>query len=232
MRSGFFYFQRRLNRRTFLRFAAFSAVVLLLTLTFRATVQMLPILESLAVTRVSNAINSIVSEAVDEAIDNGEISYDDLISFEKDREGRITAVYSNMAAFNRLQSNILDIILARIDQVSSRELSIPVGSLSGSVLLAGRGPRISVRMESVGSSSANFENAFTSAGINQTKHQIVLNIDVAVSILLPGFSTATNVSNAVTVAETVIVGSVPDTYTYFSSTPESYVSDAKDYILN
>ena len=122
--------------------------------------------------------------------------------------------------------------LARIDQVSTRELSIPVGSLSGSVLLAGRGPRISVRMESVGSSSANFENAFTSAGINQTKHQIVLNIDVAVSILLPGFSTATTVSNAVTVAETVIVGSVPDTYTYFSSTPESYESDAKDYILN
>ena len=65
MRSGFFYFQRRLNRRTFLRFAAFSAVVLLLTLTFRATVQMRPILESLAVTRVSNAINSIVSVAVE-----------------------------------------------------------------------------------------------------------------------------------------------------------------------
>ena len=103
---------------------------------------------------------------------------------------------------------------------------------SGSVLLAGRGPSISVRMESVGSSSAWFENEFTSAGINQTKHQIVLNIDVAVSILLPGFSTATVVSNAVTVAETVIVGSVPDTYTYFSTTPSSYENDAKDYVLN
>ena len=84
----------------------------------------------------------------------------------------------------------------------------------------------------MGSSSANFENAFTTAGINQTKHQIVLNIDVTVSILLPGFSTATTVSNAVTVAETVIVGSVPDTYTYFSSNPESVVTDVKDYVLN
>ena len=203
-----------------------------MTLTFRATVQMRPILESLAVTRVSNAINSIVSEAVDEAIDNGEINYDDLISFEKDREGRITAVYSNMAAFNRLQSKILDIILKRVDQVSARDLSIPVGTLTGSTLLAGRGPRISVRMESVGSSSATFENEFTSAGINQTKHKIVLKIDVSASILLPGFSTAVVVSNNVTVAETVIVGSVPDTYTYFSTTPSSYESDAKDYILN
>ncbi len=193
---------------------------------------MQPILERLAATRVSNAVNRIVSEAVEEGIESGEFSYDSLITFEKDNEGRITALYSNMAAFNRLQSKILDIILARIDQVSARELSIPIGSLTGSVLLAGRGPSISVRMESVGSSSAWFENEFASAGINQTKHQIVLNIDVAVSILLPGFSTDTVVSNAVTVAETVIVGSGPDTYTYFSTTPSSYENDAKDYVLN
>lgn len=229
---NFFYYRRRITRRTLWSVLAFSIVALLLTIMLFATTQMRPLLTSLATTRVSNTVNRIVSEAVDEAIESGNISYSDLITFEKDKDGRITAIYSNMAAFNRLQSKILDIILARIDQVSARELSIPLGSLTGSVLLAGRGPRISVRMESVGSSSARFENEFTSAGINQTKHQIVLNIDVAVSILLPGFSAATTVSNAVTVAETVIVGSVPDTYTYFSSTPENYVSDAKDYILN
>ena len=221
-----------MSRRTILGVLAFSLMTLVLTLMIFATTQMRPILVSLATTRVSNMVNRIVSEAVDEAIEGGNIRYSDLITFEKDNNGQITAIYSNMAAFNRLQSKILDIILARIDQVSARELSIPVGSLTGSVLLAGRGPRISVRMESVGSSSANFENEFASAGINQTKHQIVLNIDVSVSILLPGFSTATTVSNAVTVAETVIVGAVPDTYTYFSSTPESYENDAKDYILN
>ena len=227
---GFFYYRRRRTRRTLLGILALSAVVMLLTAMIFATTQMRPLLASLATTRVSNMVNRIVSEAVDEAIENGNISYSDLISFEKDNAGQITAIYSNMAAFNRLQSKILDIILARIDQVSARELSIPVGSLTGSVLLAGRGPRISVRMESVGSSSASFENEFTSAGINQTKHQIVLNIDVAVSILLPGFSTATTVSNAVTVAETIILGSVPETYTYFNST--SAISDAKDYVLN
>ena len=231
MRSDFIHFRRQLNRWKIFRLFLFSVIVLVLMLAFRATAQMRPILESLAVTRVSNAINAIVSEAVDEAIGNGEISYDDLISFEKDNEGRITAVYSNMAAFNRLQSKILDIILERVDQVSARDLSIPVGTLTGSTLLAGRGPRISVRMESVGSSSASFENEFISAGINQTKHQIVLQVDVSVSILLPSFSTAVVVPNAVTVAETVIVGSVPDTYTYFSTTPSNYESDAKDYIF-
>jgi len=232
MRPGFFHYRRRMDRRFLARALLFALTALVLTLVIFATSQLRPLLESLATTRVSNTVNRIVSEAVNEAIANGEISYEQLISFEKDNEGKITAVHSNMAACNRLQSEILDIILARIDQVSARELSIPIGTLSGSTLLAGRGPRISVRMESVGSSTAKFENEFIDAGINQTKHQIVLNIEVYVSILLPGFTTVTRVSNAVTVAETVIVGTVPDTYTYFSSAPETYMEDAKDYILN
>ena len=232
MGPGFFYYRRRWDRHVLRRTLALLSVAALLTAALLATRQLRPLLTSLATTRVSNTVNRIVSEAVTEAIDSGELRYDRLISFEKDAEGRVTAVHSDMAAFNRLQSAILDIILTRVDQVSARELSIPVGTLTGSALLAGRGPRISVRMESVGSSSAWFENDFASAGINQTKHQIVLNIDVVVSILLPGFTTATKVSNAVTVAETIIVGSVPETYTYFSTAPDTYEEDLKDYILN
>ena len=232
MRPGFFYYRRRMDRRVLARLLLFVGMTLVLATAVYATAQLRPLLESMATTRVSNTVNRIVFEAVNVAIESGEITYDQLISFEKDTDGKITAVHSNMAACNRLQVEILDIILARIDQVSARELSIPVGSLTGSALLAGRGPRIKVRMESVGSSSARFENEFSSAGINQTNHRIVLHIDVSVAILLPGFTTATEVSNAVTVAETVIVGTVPDTYTYFSTTPSTYEEDVKDYILN
>ena len=232
MRPGFFYYRRRLDRRALIRVLSLLLAVSLLALTLTATARMRPLLESLATTRVSNTVNRIIFEAVNEAIQNGDISYERLISLEKDNEGKITAVHSNMAAFNRLQAQILDIILAKIDQVSARELSIPIGTLTGSALLAGRGPRIRVRMESVGSSTARFNNRFESAGINQTKHQIILEVEVSVAILLPGFTTATKVSTAVTVAETVIVGAVPDTYTYFSTTPDTYEEDLKDYILN
>ena len=204
----------------------------LIAVLFIAATQMRPLLESMATTRVSNTVTRIVSEAVYEAIEKGELQYDGLVSFEKDTEGHITAVQSNMAAFNHLQAEILDTVLTRISQVPTGDLSIPIGSLTGSTLLAGRGPRITVRMESVGSSEANFRNAFTSAGINQTKHQIILTVDVSVSVLLPGFRTATKVSNSFIVAETVIVGTVPDTYTYFSTDPDTYEEDLKDYILN
>lgn len=232
MGPGFFYRRRRLDRRMLVRALALSVVVGVLTLVITAAVQMRPLLASLATTKVSNTVTRIVSEAVYQAIEDGEIRYDGLVTFEKDETGQITAVRSNMATFNHLQADILDTILTRIDQVSARELSIPVGTLTGFSLLAGRGPRISVRMESVGSSEANFHNEFVSAGINQTKHQIILTVDVSVSILLPGFTTATKVSNSFIVAETVIVGSVPDTYTYFATEPDTYLEDTKDYILN
>ena len=232
MGPGFFYRRRRLDRRMLVRALALSVVVGVLTLVITAAVQMRPLLASLATTKVSNTVTRIVSEAVYQAIEDGEIRYDGLVTFEKDETGQITAVRSNMAAFNHLQADIVDTILTRIDQVSARELSIPVGTLTGFSLLAGRGPRISVRMESVGSSEANFHNEFVSAGINQTKHQIILTVDVSVSILLPGFTTATKVSNSFIVAETVIVGSVPDTYTYFATEPDTYLEDTKDYILN
>ena len=232
MRPGFFYYRRRINRRALARLLIVFAMAGVLALAFIATAQMKPLLASLATTKVSNTVTRIVSEAVYEAIETGEIQYDGLVSFEKDNDGKITAVRSNMAAFNHLQAEILDTVLTRIDQVSTRELSIPIGTLTGSSLLAGRGPRITVRMESVGSSEANFSNEFVSAGINQTKHQIILTVDVYVSILLPGFTTATKVSNSFIVAETVIVGTVPDSYTYFSTDPNTYEEDLKDYILN
>ena len=228
---GYRYYRRPLTRRAAARLLLTLALLALIGMLAVAGTQMKQLLTKLAVTRVTNTVNRIVTQAVNETIDSGEIRYDDLISFEKDNEGKITAVKSNMPEFNRLQSKILNVILERISEVSTRDLSIPLGSLTGASLLAGRGPLISVRMQSVGSSTAHLENRFVSAGINQTKHQIFLDVDVSVAILLPGFSTATQVSNAFTVAETVIVGTVPETYTYFSSA-EPLEQDAKEYVLN
>ena len=197
-----------------------------------AVLHMKPILTNLAAASVSNTVNRIVVTAVYDAVSAGEADYDDLVHLEKDQSGHVAAVRSDMAAFNRLQSRIADSILQRLSEVSTRELEIPVGTLTGSSLLAGRGPCIRIRMHAVGSTTAKLRNAFTAAGINQTKHQILLDVTVQMSILLPGFRTSTQVSNEITVAETIIIGSVPDTYTYFSTTPEETEQYAEDYILN
>ena len=205
--------------------AAISALVIVGSFHLRT------LLENLAVTRVSNSVGRVVNAAVSDAINNGDIRYDKLITFQKDQSGAITALQSNMAEFNRLQAAITEDILQRLGQMSETRLTIPVGTLLGTALLAGRGPRLTVKMETVGSCTAHFENAFDHAGINQTTHSIMLCVDVSVSILLPGQRTSTKVSNAYSVAETVIVGAVPGSYTYFDS-GNDIREDAFDYAMN
>ena len=191
-----------------------------------------PVMTSMATARVSNMVNRIVSAAVNEAVENGQIDYGNFVIFDKDDTGHITALRSNVAEVNRMQGQIADEILHRLSEISTSELEIPLGTLTGSALLAGRGPSLFVRMQAVGSASATFRNQFTSAGINQTRHQIFLDVDVYMSILLPGMKTSLKVSNEIAVAETVIVGGVPDTYTYFSTQPDETAQYAEDYIMN
>ena len=191
-----------------------------------------PVMTSMATARVSNMVNRIVSAAVNEAVENGQIDYGNFVIFDKDDTGHITALRSNVAEVNRMQGQIADEILHRLSEISTSELEIPLGTLTGSALLAGRGPSLFVRMQAVGSASAAFRNQFTAAGINQTRHQIFLDVDVYMSILLPGMKTSLKVSNEIAVAETVIVGGVPDTYTYFSTQPDETAQYAEDYIMN
>lgn len=229
-----------MGRLRYLRFTGRQRVLiwltviftLLLALTVAVVLHMKPVVVDLATARTSNAVNRIVVAAVNDAVDSGRIDYEQLVDFDKDADGHVTALRSNMAAFNRLQASIADDILQRMAEVSSTDLAIPIGTLTGSPLLAGRGPCLRVRMQSVGTATARFDNQFSSAGINQTRHRIILDVDVHVSILLPGLTTYTKVSNEISVAETVIVGGVPQTYTYFSTTEDKIEDYADEYIMN
>lgn len=225
------YMRRGMTRRERGALVLLAVCAALVALTVVGLHRLEPLLTSLATARVSNAVTRVVNSSVDETLYASGVDYDRLISLEKDNDGRITAVKSNMAEFNRLQSAVLADVLQKLSEVSTREVGIPLGSLTGSPLLSGRGPLLRVRMQSVGSSSAHFENEFTASGINQTRHEITLVVDVYVSILLPGYVTATRVTNRYSVAETVIVGSVPDTYTYFD-TQQDMSNTAEDFIMN
>lgn len=209
----------------------FFLAVILTTLAIVAMTHLRAMLGSLAVTRVSNLVGSVVTEAVSNAVNSGDIQYNNLITLEKNTSGGIAAMQSNMAEFNRLQAAITQDILDRLGGMSDIDLSIPAGTLTGSALLAGRGPAFTVRLQTTGSCSARFENQFSHAGINQTTHSILLYVDVSMSILLPGFRTSASVSNSFSVAETIIVGDVPDTYTYFDS-GNGIEEDAYEYAIN
>ena len=208
----------------------FLLVALLLFLA-AASLYLKDVSTAIAVSDASDAVTVSINNAIADIMRDGDYSADYFVTFEKSEAGEITAISSNMARINALSAKILDRIVGATD-THMLTVNIPVGNLTGVSILMGRGPKVPVKIITMTSSRVEFNNSIVTAGINQTKHQIILEVEVSVAILLPGFTTATKVSTAVTVAETVIVGAVPDTYTYFSTTPDTYEEDLKDYILN
>ncbi len=196
------------------RLRLFFAVVLIfltvLSLLFRQLLA--PVADELMAAQVNNEASDAVNVAIDEQIAAGELSYDKLVTIEKDALGNVTAIRSNMTEINRLKTGILFRIDEQLEGFSVEQLGVPAGSIFLPELFSGRGPKIPVRVLAVRASDANFRNEFSSAGINQTLHRIMLDIRVDVTILTWTGTREVTVDSSVAVAETVIVGTVPSTY--------------------
>ena len=167
---------------------------------------------SLAKTQVSNTTSDLINDAIDRQIEDGNIQYDRMVYFEKNLDGRITALKTNMSEVNRLKTDILNLINDEILALSTDDLGIPLGSLILPEFLSGRGPSIPIQIMSIRNSDASFSSDFTEAGINQTLQQLNMHVSVDVTILVLGKTESFTISSQVVVAETIIVGDVPNTY--------------------
>ncbi len=197
--------------RKVLRICLLLAVLLLVTfVAFR--VKFNTIIQSLAQTQVTNSTSDLINDAVAEQIGNGNIQYDRIVYFEKDLNGRITALKTNIGEVNRLKTDTLNVINDEILATDNVDLGIPIGSVVLPELFSGRGFEIPVRILSIRNSDANFSSSFRHAGINQTLHQLNMSVLVDVSILVLGRAVSFTVQSEVVVAETIIVGDVPDTF--------------------
>ena len=169
-------------------------------------------IRALAQTQVTNTTSDLINDAIDRQIEDGTIQYDRMVYFEKDLDGRITALKTNMSEVNRLKTNILNLINDEILALSTDDLGVPLGNLFLPEFLSGRGPEIPVQILSIRNSDASFSSNFTQAGINQTLQQINMQVSVDVTVLVLGQTNSFTVTSQVIVAETIIVGDVPNTY--------------------
>lgn len=171
-----------------------------------------PVVLELAQTQVTNTTSDLINDAISKQITNGNIQYDRLVYFEKDLNGRITALKTNMSEVNRLKTDILNLINDDILAQDSQQLGVPLGSLIFPEFLSGRGPSIPVRILSIRNSDARFQSEFSQAGINQTLQKLQMDVCVDVTIFVLGQTGSFTVDTQMVVAETVIVGDVPDTF--------------------
>lgn len=185
-----------------------AAVTMLLLVRLR----LFPLAEDLAVTRVTNRTAQLINSAIDAQIREGAIDYSNMILLEKDETGNVTALKTNISEINALKTQILEVVNREIMQLDVEEIGVPLGNLVMPELFSGRGPYLPVRILSVRSSEATFSNQFSQAGINQTLHQIVMNVTIEMTIVTPAGTRQVDTSAQVVVAETVIVGNVPNSY--------------------
>lgn len=201
---------RRGVKRAVFRLALILFLVVLVLIWFR--VRYHDAIFALAQTQVRNATSDLINDSIDEQIDLRNIHYDRIVYFEKDLEGKITALKTNMAEVNRLKTAILNLVNDEILAMDTSRLSIPLGSLALPELFSGRGPAIPVEIIAIRNSDGSFGSSFLEAGINQTIHQITMEVIVDVTVLVMGKAEEFTVGSQVVVAETVIVGQVPNTF--------------------
>ena len=170
------------------------------------------VIRDLAETQVKNTTSDLTNDAIAKQIAEGIIQYDRIVYFEKDLDGRITALKTNMSEVNRLKTDILNLINDEILALDTSDIGIPLGSLFLPELFSGKGPAIPVRILSIRNSDATFVSKFSQAGINQTLHQLTMVVSVDVAVLVLGQTSSFTVNSEVVVAETVIVGDVPSTF--------------------
>lgn len=191
-----------------------------------------PIVRQMALAKVTYIAGKVMNDAINERIENDVRQFEDLIHFHKTTDGRITAYTPNYGKINLLKASIIGTVMDRINRLDTSELNIPLGNIINGEIFSGMGPRIPIRILPVGTAKAKFATAFTSAGINQTRHQIIVEVTVSIGVVLPGIQTGTEVTSQVNVAETVIVGNVPNTYTYLEESGRTPVEIYGDFDLD
>ena len=177
------------------------------------------VIADLAQTSVMNTTSDLTNDAIAKQIAVGNIAYDRIVFFEKDLDGRITALKTNMSEINRLKTDILNIINDEILALDNSDIGIPLGSLFLPELFSGKGPAIPVHILSIRNSDANFVSHFSQAGINQTLHRLNMEVSIDVAVLVLGETNSFTMSSEVVVAETVIVGDVPQTFLQTGGSP-------------
>lgn len=182
---------------------------ILFFLFFLVDLKIRPLIKSVAANRAQVISASIINEVVMEELSKQDINYGDIVSLEKDTNGRIIAINTNITKTNLLKTAVCLGVQEKISKIKKDTYNIALGTLTGTELLNGRGAKIPLKISLSGSVKANFRSSFETGGINQTKHQLYLDVSTSVFALIPGYPTTSTVKTSILVAQTVLIGDVP-----------------------
>ncbi|MBR1781326.1 MAG: sporulation protein YunB [Oscillospiraceae bacterium] len=172
---------------------------------------------------LDNQVSGEIFDVVDRVLAEREITYDSIYTQRWDASGGLRVLEADLTGLNALTSAVTREVATAFDSgLITQRVEVPMSLAFGGLSFSGRGPKIPVLVESVGNISARFENEFYAQGINQTLHRVVLHVDAELNLLLPG-GVYTYVSETpIVLAETVLLGEVPGSYTNLGGDSQAY----------
>lgn len=190
-----------------------------------------PIISEYAVNQAQYTATNAINTAMMKEISQNRTAYQALVTLDRDENSRLTALRTDVITMNGMKTAAVDEIYETVNTLESTTIEIPLGSIFAPAYFAGRGPHICVGMAGLGFAKAEFISAFTSAGINQTRHNILLETTAEIRVLLPLLRHRdVTITTRYPVTDTVLVGTVPEHYTYIDDTEQSLLGKINDYM--
>lgn len=230
------YDRRRARPRSFRRrllnlfiYFGFVTISVLLILNF----QIYPYVASIAEAAATNSVTETINNAVYEQLSKDNLTYSDLVKITYDGNGKVSSVETDIGKLNNARSSLLLSVLRDLRNNDIMNVDIPLGNIMGGELLSGRGPLVNFKMLLAQGLHCTVDNQFLEAGINQTVHRMMLNLTVNVDLLVPTEKVTLTLTNTYCIAETIIVGEVPNAYTEINrlldDIDEKAIDDLYDY---
>ncbi|NLD58113.1 MAG: sporulation protein YunB [Clostridiales bacterium] len=203
--------------------AALVAILLVVGLVFTAVSALSNLnktLLSMAEARAAQRALSEVNKALEEVM-NKSLTYSDFVSVQYDASGAVSMLSANTILMNRIASDASRTAQANIDALAEQGIELPLGAALGTSVFSGKGPRVKFEILPVGTVHTNFVTEFETAGINQTRHKISLEATATVRIVIPTGAKLVTVRISALMAESILVGSVPDSFIQVGNTSDA-----------
>ena len=191
-----------------------------------AEIRIRPLVREAAKSRARTYASEIINLSVTETLSNST----PLVRVSSGADG-VASVETDIASLSSLRASAIKNLTQTLSDPGLMSFTVPLGNLSGSTLIAGRGIPIEIKLVPIGDVTADVRTEFIESGINQTLHKITLRVRVTLNVLTAGAAVKLEIAGDVTLAETVIVGKVPDAYTAINryEIDEDEENDLNDY---
>ena len=175
-----------------------------------------------------SAIQEINNLMQDEVFSDPE-TYENMVILERDRENHVTALRTDVIAIGQIKARLVNVLFDRLEDLEQTTIEVPLGTVFAPSFFSGMGPVVDIGMAGLTQMEAEFVSAFSAAGINQTRHNIIIEIHAGFRILTPFGGEDREIVSSYPVTDTVIVGTVPERYTYIDDLGSGLLGQISDY---